>query len=1299
MSASGTATASHSASATCNYSGLEAILNCGAGIGANNEGQTVGALVAALAASFASLGVQLLLFVILRLRLTRIYRPKSYLVPERERLPEPPGGIVGWLYPLFSTSNLTLIQKCGLDAYFFLRFLRMLLKLFLPTALLAIPILLPLNHTGGGDSSGLDEYSISNIGETHLRRLWAHCILAILFIGWFFYVVFKELRGYIRVRQAYLTSPQHRIRASATTVLVTGIPRKWLTLEALSGLYDVFPGGIRNIWINRNFDALADKVKLRDEIAKSLEGAETDLIKACRKKHAAAEKKRAKEEGRKSKTKEEKKQDKAAEDTAAEQLAQGAGTSAGEIHEVSHGMQDVLDEGERQHENYDKASYNPFGIVGQGFDAVGHGLGTFGKGIGKFGKGVVGGVDSGIHRTGENFNKATERANAGGLGGFVMDDSLYRTRNGSDDPHKPAHGTRASPRMAYGAHVDTMPRATRHPLAVSPTTSEEVHSDESVGASGTHTTRPSGDSKPKMSMQIEEPAAHQGKKKFEHRILGLFRRDDNSIALPSPQPHIQEEDEFPLRLPNEKSTATPTTEEVSKSKWAEKLAFWKKKKKKEKEEEEEEEKEEYPVAINKEWDEDPDAEPYWRRFIEPKDRETMRLPLFSPTWFPAIPFVGKKVDKIYHLRRELARLNVEVETDQDDVEKFPLMNSAFIQFNHQVAAHMCCQSLSHHIPQQMSPRLVEISPHDVIWDNMAIKWWERYVRFGIVVVVCAALIIFYAIPVAFTSLLNNISNLAKIVSWLAWLNDAPGWVKSIIQGVLPPLLLSLILLLVPIIFRLLVKQQGVATGSAKELGVQIWYFTFLFIQVFLVVTITGGLTSFFSNAASDPAGVVRTLATNLPKASNYFFSYLTVQALSNSASALLQTGSLFAWFLLAPMLDSTARAKWRRQTNLNNVQWGTYFPPFTNFAAIGIVYSIISPLILVFMLFIFSLFWIVNRYNVLFVFQFRNDTGGLLFPTAINQLFTGVYVLELCMIGLFFTLTDAHGNLETVPQAVIMIFVLVSSMLYQYLLNQAFKPLFQYLPITLEDEAVIRDEAFARAQASKFAPLNQTLGEGEDARDIQDVLEDHEREEDDADGAAEEAEKRRIEGRRKSHASATSSPEARRQVSLPTMKDSWHRRKDAKPLWATEKWKKVAPEAVNTLRFLADGRRADQDQERRDPESQHTVGDILFSGFADELEDLTPEERDLLVRYAFQHSALRARRPVVWIPRDALGVSDDEIKRAKKMSTVEVEEEKGMKRDRTNIWMSNEGTALDGKGRVVFRRSPPDFSNVDLIFL
>lgn len=271
-------------------------------------------------------------------------------------------------------------------------------------------------------------------------------------------------------------------------------------------------------------------------------------------------------------------------------------------------------------------------------------------------------------------------------------------------------------------------------------------------------------------------------------------------------------------------TAPHPSEHISSSKIVEGLTFWRNKTGLKEELD-------YATPYKTEYDQTNDEESLWRQYITPKDRETMRLPLFAPNWFPALPLVGKKVDRIYHLRSELARLNLEIKTDQKHPQNFPLMNSAFIQFNHQVAAHMACQSVSHHVPLQMAPRLVEISPDDVIWDNLSIKWWEKYIRTLVVLGLSVGLIIFYAIPVTFSAALSNLGNINTAFPAFGFLGNLTGAAKSVIQGIAPPLLLSLILLLVPIIYRLLVGIQGPPTGNAKELGVQQWYFAFLFIQV------------------------------------------------------------------------------------------------------------------------------------------------------------------------------------------------------------------------------------------------------------------------------------------------------------------------------------------------------------------------------------------------------------------------------------------------------------------------------------
>jgi hypothetical protein len=106
----------------------------------------------------------------------------------------------------------------------------------------------------------------------------------------------------------------------------------------------------------------------------------------------------------------------------------------------------------------------------------------------------------------------------------------------------------------------------------------------------------------------------------------------------------------------------------------------------------------------------------------------------------------------------------------------------------------------------------------------------------------------------------------------------------------------------------------------------------------------------------------------------------------------------------------------------------------------------------------------------------------------------------------------------------------------------------------------------------------------------------------------------------------------------------------------------------------------------RDIEAQQKIANALYGGYTDEIEDLMPAERDFLVKNAFQHYALRARRPILWIPRDDIGVSDDEVKRTREFAD-------------SNIWITNVGAALDGKFRAVYGRNPPDFSEVDLISL
>ena len=869
-------------------------------------------------------------------------------------------GLLSWVSPVFKTSNSDFIQKCGLDAYFFLRYLRTLLKIFIPLALIILPILLPLNEIGGRGShfavgryanatnvTGLDQLAWGNVRPTNTDRYWAHLVLAVFVVVYVCFIFYDELRGYIRLRQAYLTSPQHRLRASATTVLVTAIPRKWLTIEALDGLYDVFPGGIRNIWINRNFDELSDKVQLRNKLALDMEAGETELIKLAKKAHMKKLEKEEKKAGAK-KTKAEKEQRKKDDDAAAARTAEGSGTSSGDPHQVRHSLFQIFSNEEESKSPERNKGMAAIPIVGQGIETVG-------QGFNKLTTTVFGGikkasrdVDDRLNTTGglvvdedDDFNSPSGGAsgdrpglaNSYGTASQRRDpfpgDAGYRPTDGAADETDvhPALRTRSDEStVRVSASNDSPPRNRDH-LTV-PGQGDGAGNARQDATKLDHRADKEGSSQD----QTESSGSEKPRKSWMYWINGKKHMTDK---VPSPNPTLKPLPKKPGRdddrqRPGDAQTATKdkqTNEGTEKERKTSKS--WNPFKSEEKKPAE------YPAAFNDDFDENDDGEPLWKKYIKPKDRPTMRLPIFGWQWMPSIPLIGKKVDTIYYCRKEVARLNVEIEQDQQNPEDFPLMNSAFVQFNHQVAAHMACQSVSHHVPKQMAPRIVEISPDDVLWDNMSVKWWERYLRTAAVILVVVGLIIGWAFPVTFTGLLSQLKYLAGLEPWLGWINRLPSWFLSLVQGVLPQVMLGILMAVLPMILRFLAKQSGVQTGMGIELTVQNYYFAFLFVQIFLVVSISSGITSVIHQLSDNIGSAPALLATNLPKASNYFFSYMILQAFSVSAGALVQIGGLISWFILAPLLDNTARQKWARQTDLPQMRWGTFFPVYTNLAAIG----------------------------------------------------------------------------------------------------------------------------------------------------------------------------------------------------------------------------------------------------------------------------------------------------------------------------------------------------------------------------
>jgi signal recognition particle receptor subunit alpha len=174
-------------------------------------------------------------------------------------------------------SDEYILNHHSLDAYLYIRFLKMLTLMAFVGAILTWPILFPVNATGGGGQSGLDILSFSNVDNP--ARYFAHALIAWVFFGWVMFLIGREMRYLVRVRQAYLLSTWNASRISQRTVLFTSVPEEDLVLERL---HTMFPN-VAQVWLVPDVSDLEDDVEELEETVPKLEASEIKLIQKTNK--------------------------------------------------------------------------------------------------------------------------------------------------------------------------------------------------------------------------------------------------------------------------------------------------------------------------------------------------------------------------------------------------------------------------------------------------------------------------------------------------------------------------------------------------------------------------------------------------------------------------------------------------------------------------------------------------------------------------------------------------------------------------------------------------------------------------------------------------------------------------------------------------------------------------------------------------------------------------------------------------------------------------------------------------------
>ncbi|OLN97803.1 Uncharacterized protein RSN1-like protein 3 [Colletotrichum chlorophyti] len=581
----------------------------------------------------------------------------------------------------------------------------------------------------------------------------------------------------------------------------------------------------------------------------------------------------------------------------------------------------------------------------------------------------------------------------------------------------------------------------------------------------------------------------------------------------------------------------------------------------------------------------------------------------------------RRVDTIKWTRNRIKVLTKQINKLRRDFLKGEgrRLPAAFVEFSSQADAERAYQTLAHNRPLHMSPRYIGIRPDEIVWSSLRMRWLERNIRGFAMRAIIAFAIISWSVPSAFVGAVSNIKFLADTFPMLRWITHLPQSVTGIVSGLLPAVALSLLMAIVPWILRGCARLAGVPSLSLIELFVQHAYFAFQVVQVFLVTTLTSAASAVTAQVLLDPFSAKDLLADNLPKASNFYISYILIQCLAVAAASLVRASDIFRHHIIAKGFDNP-RGLFRIWQRERPTHWGAVFPVFTNLGVIAISYSCIAPVILGFATVGLYTVYLVYKYNLLYVSNSSIDTRGLVYPRALMHLLVGLYLATICLIGLF-ALREAYFPM------LLMGGFLIFTALVHMALREAVSPLLYNIPRTLALEM----EELDNGPVVDSPPQDDFLSDADINASYPDFLDSV----DDFEGPTHQVTGTRgVEGTSNLMASITHWSRGAISQKIRAQAENWGL---AGPINFISHWVSPDPstEPNFVLRWLHPGIFDDFSTLRR----------MIPADLPDPTQTYPPD----YARRAYWPPEMASPAPILWLPRDPAGVSRQEVEHCRKV--------------------------------------------------
>nr|XP_019005258.1 uncharacterized protein I203_02105 [Kwoniella mangroviensis CBS 8507]OCF68719.1 membrane protein [Kwoniella mangroviensis CBS 8507] len=439
---------------------------------------------------------------------------------------------------------------------------------------------------------------------------------------------------------------------------------------------------------------------------------------------------------------------------------------------------------------------------------------------------------------------------------------------------------------------------------------------------------------------------------------------------------------------------------------------------------------------------------------------TRPRPTYRPNWF------GNKVDAIEYWEKEFEKADEEVK-ELRKRGRFEATHAAFVTFEDAKDAQTACQVL--HYPHH-SEVVTELAPEprDVVWSKVSMPNREAQIRDFFVMGTTGVFFLFWFVPVSSLATLLSYEEIKKIMPWLAKIIDASPRLAAIVQNSLPLLALTIFNGLLPFFLEWLSYRQGFKSRSATEYSLLKKYHLFLLISVLFVFLLTTTYIAIVRDFVDSPMKIPQKLASALQGANvrNFMVSYVMLQALGLMPLQLLNMGPLLTLGYSRALSTKTPRdyAEANAPPMLN---YGWVYPQALLVFTITLVYSVMSPLILVFGAIYFGVAYLVYKYKLLFIYFKPYESNGEAWRITFARTLWALVLFQLFMTGLFSLRQFFWASGAMIP-------LILYTLWWSWVMWRDFGPLSQFLALSSICEVKRGEEPTGVAGVGDEGPVSRS---------------------------------------------------------------------------------------------------------------------------------------------------------------------------------------------------------------------------------